>query len=85
MHIRPQQLLDLQFSRQKAQYVIGIAHAFADGRLSKEKLQQLSYEEAKNELLKIKGIGSWTANYALMKTFHYPNAFPWGMLAFTRH
>jgi DNA-3-methyladenine glycosylase II len=26
--------------------------------------------------MKIKGVGNWTANYALMKTFHYPDAFP---------
>ena len=26
--------------------------------------------------MKIKGVGNWTANYALMKTFQYPNAFP---------
>ena len=25
---------------------------------------------------KIKGVGNWTANYALMKTFRYPDAFP---------
>ena len=33
-------------------------------------------QEAKHELMKIKGIGNWTANYALMKTFHHPDAFP---------
>jgi DNA-3-methyladenine glycosylase II len=27
-------------------------------------------------LLSLKGIGNWTANYVLMKTFHHPNAFP---------
>ncbi|MEJ0054917.1 MAG: hypothetical protein WDN75_04290 [Bacteroidota bacterium] len=32
--------------------------------------------EAKEELMKIKGIGNWTANYALMKTFRHPDAFP---------
>ncbi|MBK5279599.1 MAG: DNA-3-methyladenine glycosylase, partial [Bacteroidia bacterium] len=36
----------------------------------------LSLQEAKEELLKIKGIGNWTANYALMKTFRHPDAFP---------
>jgi len=32
--------------------------------------------EAKEKLMKIKGIGNWTANYALMKTFRFPDAFP---------
>lgn len=74
--ITPDQLLPLQFSRQKTAYVIGIAQAFAEGRLSKQKLTSLSLEEAKEELIKIKGIGNWTANYALMKTFRHPDAFP---------
>ena len=74
--ITADQLLPLQFSRQKTAYVIGIAQAFAEGRLSKQKLTSLSLEEAKEELIKIKGIGNWTANYALIKTFRHPDAFP---------
>ena len=74
--IKPETLLALQFSTQKSRYTIGIAEAFADGTLSKEKMRGLSLQEAKHELMKIKGIGNWTANYALMKTFHHPDAFP---------
>lgn len=70
------ELLPLQFSRQKSKYVILLAEAFAKGDISKEKLRGLSLVEAKEQLIKIKGIGNWTANYALMKTFHYPSAFP---------
>ncbi|HYG03715.1 MAG TPA: DNA-3-methyladenine glycosylase [Chryseosolibacter sp.] len=74
--LRDEHLLPLQFSRQKSKYTTLIAEAFANGILSKEKLHSLSFDEAKNELMKIKGIGNWTANYALMKTFRHPNAFP---------
>ncbi len=74
--ITPEQLFPLQFSKQKSHYTIAIAEAFSDGTLSKEKIKALPLLEAKNQLMKIKGIGNWTANYALMKTFHYPNAFP---------
>lgn len=74
--LAPEQLVPLQFSRQKSRYTIGIAEAFAGGFLSKEKLKDLPLSEAKAELMKIKGIGNWTANYALMKTFRYPDAFP---------
>jgi DNA-3-methyladenine glycosylase II len=69
-------LLPLQFSRQKSLYTIIIADAFASGEVSKEKLRGLSLTEAKEHLMKIKGVGNWTANYALMKTFRYPDAFP---------
>lgn len=74
--ITSQSLLDLQFSIQKSRYTIAIAEAFAAGTLSKEKLKCMPLQEAKHELMKIKGIGNWTANYALMKTFHHPDAFP---------
>lgn len=74
--IRPEELLALQFSRQKAAYTINIAEAFQAGAVSKKKLAGLSLEDAKAELRKIKGVGNWTANYALMKTFRYPDAFP---------
>ena len=70
------ELLQLQFSRQKAKYTIGIAQEFVKGTLSKENLRGLTLQQAKEELIKIKGIGNWTANYALMKTFRYPDAFP---------
>ncbi len=69
-------LLPLQFSRQKSKYVVLIAKAFVDGQISKEKLRGLSLTDAKERLMNIKGVGNWTANYALMKTFRYPDAFP---------
>jgi DNA-3-methyladenine glycosylase II len=69
-------LLPLQFSRQKSKYVKLIGEAFVSKSISKETLSKLSFDDAKAELMKIKGIGNWTANYALMKTFRYPNAFP---------
>jgi DNA-3-methyladenine glycosylase II len=71
-----EELLLLQFSRQKAAYTINIAKAFAEGSVSKEKLMGLSLKEAKEFLMQIKGIGNWTANYALMKTFRHADAFP---------
>ena len=69
-------LLPLQFSRQKSKYSVNIAEAFASGTISKEKLKGMPLQEAKEILMKVKGVGNWTANYALMKTFRYPDAFP---------
>jgi DNA-3-methyladenine glycosylase II len=70
------QLLPLQFSRQKAAYAINIAKAFKQKQVSKEMLAGLTLKEAKDVLMKIKGVGNWTANYALMKTFRHTDAFP---------
>lgn len=69
-------LLPLQFSRQKSKYVVLIAKAFSSGTISKEAIGALSFKEAKEKLMTIKGVGNWTANYGLMKTFRYPEAFP---------
>lgn len=69
-------LLPLQFSKQKSKYVVEIAKAFVNQEVSKESIAKLPFEEAKQKLMYIKGVGNWTANYALMKTFRYPNAFP---------
>jgi len=74
--LNDEQLLPLQFSRQKSKYTVLIAEAFATGALSKSSLESLPFVEAKEKLMKIKGVGNWTANYALMKTFRYPDAFP---------
>lgn len=69
-------LLPLQFSRQKSKYVVLIAQAFTNGQVSKDRVASLPFQTAKEKLMTIKGIGNWTANYALMKTFRYPEAFP---------
>jgi DNA-3-methyladenine glycosylase II len=74
--LKDEVLLPLQFSRQKSRYTITIAEAFASGEISKEKLKGVPLAEAKEILMKIKGVGNWTANYALMKTFRYRDAFP---------
>ncbi len=69
-------LLPLQFSKQKSKYVTLIAQAFLEGFIVQKDLAQLPFDEAKARLIRIKGVGNWTANYALMKTFRYPNSFP---------
>ncbi|RFS13568.1 DNA-3-methyladenine glycosylase [Emticicia sp. C21] len=65
-----------QFSRGKAQYIINISKAFVEGILSQQKLALLSYDEIKKQLVAIKGIGNWTANYSMMKSLKSYDAFP---------
>lgn len=65
-----------QFSRGKAQYIINISKAFAEGSLSQQKLALLSYDEIKQQLVAIKGVGNWTANYSMMKSLKSYDAFP---------
>lgn len=65
-----------QFSRSKAQYIINIARAFAEGNLSQEGLSKLSFEDIRLKLIEIKGVGNWTVNYSMMKSLKNYNAFP---------
>lgn len=71
------ELTELQFSKRKAEYVIGIAKIMASGELSKTKLLEMNdYTQMKETLIRLRGIGAWTADYVLMKCFHQPDAFP---------
>lgn len=71
-------LLEMKFSRNKAQYIINITQMVANGDLDPTKIEGMDYTEAKAALMKIKGIGNWTADYVLMKYFRYPEALPVG-------
>ena len=67
-NIKVEDLLPLQFSNRKAEYLIEIAKQFVSGNISKEILLNQTTEEAIHTLVQIRGIGEWTANYALMKS-----------------
>jgi DNA-3-methyladenine glycosylase II len=75
--LTPDELMLLQFTRKKAEYLIGIANEIVNGGLNIDKLTNMkNFEEVKKRLIKIKGIGNWSANYVLMKYFRFPEAFP---------
>lgn len=71
-----QQLTQLQFSARKAEYIIGIAQAIISGALSKALLLNLADDEAREVLMEYRGVGTWTANYVLLKCLKRPDAFP---------
>lgn len=73
------ELRTIQFSRQKSEYIIGIAKLFAENKISKAAILALEEETAiAKELIKIRGVGEWTANYAMMKCLKTPNALTYG-------
>ncbi|MDR7239829.1 DNA-3-methyladenine glycosylase 2 [Neobacillus drentensis] len=70
-------LEDIKMTVKKSEYIIGIAKLMASGELSKQKLIEVgSFKEVEKSLIKIRGIGPWTANYVLMRCLRFPNAFP---------
>ncbi|WLR43374.1 DNA-3-methyladenine glycosylase [Bacillus carboniphilus] len=75
--LRIDDLTSLQFSTRKAEYIIGIAKQMTSGELSKEELIDIGdYDQTKERLTKIRGVGAWTADYVMMKSLHHLNAFP---------
>ncbi len=74
-----QSLIDMQFSRQKIDYIRNVSQAFVDGTLSKSILKDCTTKEERMALLtKIKGVGVWTANYVLMKSLRDPSCITYG-------
>jgi DNA-3-methyladenine glycosylase II len=75
----PEDLHQMQFSRRKAEYIVGLARAFISGRISKQQLTGLpDLISRQRALMNIRGIGIWTANYALMKSLKEPSCIPYG-------
>jgi DNA-3-methyladenine glycosylase II len=69
----------MQFTTRKAEYIRGISAAFADEKLNKKiLLAKRSEEEMLTYLLSFRGIGQWSANYALMKSLGAMNRIPFG-------
>ena len=71
-----EQLKSLQFSRQKANYLISIAKSICTHDIPYEQIARMSLKEASATLVSIKGIGPWSAHYVLMRAFQFRNALP---------
>ena len=71
-------LRELQFTTKKAEYMVDIAGRVVRGELQKETLLASGYEAAEETLLRIRGIGPWSAHYVMMRCLRNPAAFPIG-------
>ena len=66
------------FSRQKTRYGRELAQAILSGSLDIDGLARLADESVSAELIKIKGIGAWTANIYLLMVLRRPDIWPRG-------
>ncbi|MFC1574204.1 DNA-3-methyladenine glycosylase family protein [Candidatus Latescibacterota bacterium] len=69
------------FSRQKTRYCRILAQAVADGSFQPELLADMNDTSARNELVKLTGIGRWTADIYLLMALRRPDIWPSGDLA----
>lgn len=74
-----QNLRSLGVTRQKSHYCVQVAHAFNNGDL--KKIAGLPDEHAHAALLRIKGVGPWTANIYLLMALRRPDIWPDGDIA----
>jgi DNA-3-methyladenine glycosylase II len=74
-------LKEIGFSRQKADYCRQLSRAILNGEINFEDLHNMDDSSARSELMKIKGIGPWTADIYLLMALKRPDIWPSGDLA----
>lgn len=75
------ELKGIGFSRQKAGYCRGLAQSILAGELDLESIPAMDADKARTALLRIKGIGPWTADIYLLMALLHPDIWPAGDLA----
>jgi DNA-3-methyladenine glycosylase II len=69
------------FSRQKTSYGRELARSIVEGLLDLDALSSMDDAAVRSELIKIKGIGRWTADIYLLMVLRRPDIWPKGDLA----
>jgi len=75
------QLKAMGFSRQKTRYCRDLARSLVDGVLDLRQLEKSDDSTARSEMLKVTGIGPWTAEIYLLVALRRADAWPKGDLA----
>lgn len=74
--LKMKNLRPLGFSRNKARALMELATGLAESQLQIENFTDLSNEEAIVRLLKLRGVGRWTAEYVLLRGLGRTDLFP---------
>lgn len=74
--LKYQDLRELSFSQRKAEYIIDTSRLIVNGDLDLDELSLRSDDEVIDELVKIRGIGYWTAENILLFGLGRQNLFP---------
>ena len=69
-------LTECGLSRRKAEYIAGVAEEITSGRLDLEALERASDDEVRARIVTIRGFGSWSAEYVLIRGLARADAVP---------
>lgn len=81
MNLSVAELRSQSVTRQKAGYIIGLAHLIRHGDLNLRRLRDADDRAARQVLVTVKGIGRWTADIYLLMALGRPDVWPEGDLA----
>lgn len=84
LDIPAQTLRSIGLSGAKSVYLHDLAARLEDGRLDAERLASLDDDQARTELMEVKGVGRFTADGVLMLALRRPDVWPAADLAFRR-
>jgi len=76
--LEPSDMRPWQYSRQKAEYLIGAARLMAAGELDLGALPRMSATRAERTLLAVRGLGPWSVNYLMMRSLGFADCVPLG-------
>ena len=79
--VGPDYLRQLGVTRQKTSYLLHLSSAIVDGTLNLRRLSRLTDDEVKEVLMRIKGLGSWSADVYLLMAMCRADIWPAGDLA----
>lgn len=80
LKIKTEKLRTAGLSGQKAAYLKDLALKFKDGTINPKLLSSMADAEIIEHVVRVKGIGEWTAQMFLMFTLHRPDVLPTGDL-----
>ncbi len=81
LKLNDQELRECYVSRQKTVYIRNLASELSEQRLNLDDFELMPDEEVRARLVKLKGIGNWTADIYLMFVLQRTDIFPIGDLA----
>lgn len=74
-------LKSLGLTRQKTAYCLDLAGSLHDKRLNLSRLRRMNDEDARAAIMKVKGLGSWSADVYLLMALRRPDIWPANDLA----